>query len=143
LLDKPQIIAHRGGSHYAPENTIEAAMYTQLINASIDEQLWVTSYNTTWLDQTEATAPDMITALSLELAEYVTVEEFQAMGYDMINTHHSKKDSFFRDFAEAGIPVNVRTVNIASRFQQVWTLGVTSVTTDKPEVFLDITKQLF
>lgn len=114
-----------------------------LINANIDEQLWVTSYKTTWLDQVVATAPDMITALSLELTDYISVEEFQITGYDMINTHHGKINRFFREFAEAGIPVNVWTVNIGSRFQQVWTLGVTSVTTDEPNVFIDIEKPSF
>ncbi|MHA1200305.1 MAG: glycerophosphodiester phosphodiesterase family protein [Candidatus Heimdallarchaeaceae archaeon] len=114
-----------------------------LINASIDDQIWVTSYETEWLDQAMLSAPDMLTALTLDLADYITVEDFQATGYDMVNTHHGKTDKFFREFAEAGIPVNAWTVNIVSRFQQVWTLGVTSVTTDEPNVYIDIDKPSF
>ncbi len=114
-----------------------------LINASIDEQIWVTSYERDWLDKVILSAPSMTTALTLDLVDYITVEEFQATGYDMINTHHGKNDKFFKDFAEAGIDINVWTVNIASRFQQVWTLGVTSVTTDEPNVFLEIDQPAF
>ena len=114
-----------------------------LMNASIDDHIWLTSYNTEWLDLVVLTAPDMITALSLDLADYITADDFLATGYDMINTHHGKTDRFFREFAEAGILVNVWTVNIDSRFQQVWTLGVYSVTTDEPNVFLATEKPSF
>ena len=85
----------------------------------------------------------MTTALTLDAADFITVDEFLATGYDMINTHHGKPDKFFQAFAEAGIPMNVYTINIASRFEQVWTLGATSVTTGEPGVFIEIDKPSF
>lgn len=109
-----------------------------LIAADYDSHIWVTSYEREWLDLVETLAPDMITALSLDFSDNINAEEFQTTGYDMINSAHEKPNRVFRDYNDNNVSINVWTVNMASRFQQLWALGVTSVTTDEPIVYQEI-----
>ena len=109
-----------------------------LIAANHDSKVWVTAYNREWLENTTLIDPDLVTVLSLELTDHITPEDFLATGYDMINTAHQKRNSVFREYYEAGIKVNAWTVNMASRFEQLWALGVYSVTTDEPIVYIRI-----
>ncbi len=111
-----------------------------ILAANYDSKVWLTSYNNEWLENVTALAPDMVTVLSLELEDYITPEEFLVKGYDMINTAHQRRNSVFREYYEANISVNAWTVNMASRFQQLWALGVYSVTTDEPIVYVRIDK---
>ncbi len=109
-----------------------------LIAANYDSNIWVTSYEREWLDLVLAQAPDMTTALSIDFSDNIDAEEFQATGYDMINSAHEKPNSVFRDYYNNNVSINVWTVNMASRFQQLWALGVTSVTTDEPIIYQEI-----
>lgn len=109
-----------------------------ILAANYDSKVWLTSYNNEWLENVTAIAPDMVTVLSLDFDDIITPEDFEATGYDMINTAHQKRNSVFRDYYEANISVNAWTVNMASRFQQLWALGVYSVTTDEPIVYIEI-----
>ena len=108
--------------------------------ANYDSKVWITSYNPEWLDNVTEEYPDLVTAISLELYDHMTPEEFLATGFDMINTAHQKRNSEFRAYYEAGIKVNTWTVNMASRFEQLWALGVYSVTTDEPIVYIRIAR---
>ncbi len=109
-----------------------------LIAADYDSHLWITSYEREWLDLVETQAPDMITALTLDFSDNINAEEFQATGYDMINSAHEKPNRVLRDYNDNNVTINVWTVNMASRFQQLWALGVTFVTTDEPIVYQEI-----
>ncbi len=114
--------------------------FSVLANAGIDELIWLTSYNEEWLEYTMNNAPNMKAVLSVGLSDNVNLEEFKNSGYDMINTHHGRSNRLYRAAAEDGISINVWTVDLSSRFQQVWTLGVTSVTTNEPIVFIEMAK---
>ncbi len=109
-----------------------------LIAADYANNTWVTSYNREWLNLTQSLAPTMTTALSLRFPDKISVEEFQATGYDMLNSPHERANKLLRDYNENNVTINVWTVNMASRFQQLWALGVSSVTTDEPIVYLRI-----
>ena len=109
-----------------------------LIAADYANSTWVTSYNPEWLDLTESLAPAITTALSLGFPDRISVEDFQATGYDMLNSPHERPNRLLRDYNANNVTINVWTVNMASRFQQLWALGVSSVTTDEPIVYLEI-----
>ena len=109
-----------------------------LIAANYDSKIWVTSYNPDWLDLTETIAPNIVTALSRERQDRIYYEDFNELGYDMINSAHELPNTYFWEYDQHNIKINVWTVNMASRFQQLWALGVTSVTTDEPIVYLNI-----
>ena len=106
--------------------------------ANHDSKVWITAYNNEWLENVTAFDPDLVTVLSLELSEYISPEEFLATGYDMINTAHQKRNEVFREYYEEGIEVNAWTVNMVSRFEQLWALGLYSVTTDEPIEYIRI-----
>jgi len=112
--------------------------FSVLANAGIDEMIWVTLYDEDWLEYVMSNFPNMKAVLSVKLSDEINLEEFKASGYDMINTHHGRSNHFFRSAAEDEIPINVWTVDLKSRFQQLWTLGVTSVTTNEPAVLIDM-----
>ncbi len=114
--------------------------FSILSNAGIDEMIWLTSYNQEWLEYTMINAPNMKAVLSVGLSDDINLEEFKSLGYDMINTHHGRSNNLFRSAAKDGISINVWTVDLGSRFQQVWSLGVLSVTTNEPIVFIEMIK---
>jgi glycerophosphoryl diester phosphodiesterase len=114
--------------------------FSVLASAGIDEMIWLTSYNEDWLDYTMSNAPNMIAVLSVDLSDDIDLEEFKTQEYDMINTHHGRSNKLYKTAIEDGISINVWTVDLVSRFQQLWALGVSSVTTNEPIVFIEMTK---
>jgi glycerophosphoryl diester phosphodiesterase len=110
-----------------------------LIEADMDDQIWVQSPSETRLDAVESLAPDMMSMLSIE-DDPPGPEVFGVTGYDMINTHYSQSNKFFREYAEAGILVNIYTVDLKLSFQQAWALGVSYVTTNEPADFIEMTR---
>jgi glycerophosphoryl diester phosphodiesterase len=110
-----------------------------LIEADMDDQIWVQSSNEDILDDVEYLAPGMTSMLSLE-DEPLTPEEFLTKGFDMINTHYSLSNKIFRGYVEAGIEVNIYTVDLKLSFQQAWALGISYVTTNEPIVFIDMSQ---
>jgi len=110
-----------------------------LIEADMDDQIWVQSSNEAILDQVEALAPDMTSMLSIG-DDPPDPEVFGTMGYDMINTHYSLANKIFKGYAEAGILVNVYTVDLKLSFQQAWALGISYVTTNEPLDFIEMTR---
>ena len=113
---------------------------SKLASAGIDEMIWLTSYNEEWLELTMNNAPNMKAVLSVSLSDDIDLVEFKNSGYDMLNTHHGRSNKLFKSAYKDGIQINVWTVDLKSRFQQVWALGVTSVTTNEPIVFIEMTK---
>ncbi|MFW9852609.1 MAG: glycerophosphodiester phosphodiesterase family protein, partial [Candidatus Thorarchaeota archaeon] len=112
--------------------------FTVLTNAGIDEMIWLTSYNKEWLEYTMNNAPNMKAVLSVGLSDDIDLEEFKSSGYDMLNTHHGRSNNLYRFAVKDGVSINVWTVDLKSRFQQLWALGVTSVTTNEPIVFIEM-----
>ena len=113
-----------------------------LLNASIDENIWITSYNPEWLEIAMATAPNMKAVLSLELSDLLDVNNVHTSGYDMINTHHGRPNNEFRLLVEEEIFVNAWTVDLKSRFSQLWVLGINSITTNEPQSFLNMNEPI-
>ena len=111
---------------------------TILHSAGIDDHIWVTSGNTTWLDVTEQHFPEMITALRVDVSSAPSVTISTSMTYDMLNCYHGLDTSFFSVCDQSGIPVNAWTVNALFRYDQLWCLGVDYVTTDYPHAFAQL-----
>ncbi len=102
----------------------------------IDEKIWIATGNTAWLDITKIVAPNMTTALSMSSSDPLTVAEFLATGYDIINIHNGMPYDVIRAYVAANIPINTWTVDLSYRFSQLWCLGVTFVTTNVPQEFV-------
>lgn len=110
-----------------------------LIEADMDDQIWVQSPNEAILDQVESLAPEINSMLNIG-DEPPTPEDFDDKGYDMINTHYSLSNKIFKEYIEAGIMVNIYTVDLKLSFQQAWALGVSYVTTNEPADFIEMTR---
>ncbi len=120
--------------------------YTQYFNiclsvlkaAGIDEKIWIATGNEEWLNIAKLEAPNMQTALSIDIADPLSVTEFLATGYDMINVQNGLSYKMFEAYATAGVPINTWTVDSVPRFSQLWCLGVTYVVTNEPNKFVDL-----
>lgn len=104
----------------------------------IDDKIWIATGNQNWLNITQLEAPEMITGLSIDLSNPLTVTEFLATGYNMTNIHHALSYEVIRAYVKAGIPINVWTVDNVWRFSQLWCLGVTSIVTNEPHKFVGL-----
>ncbi|MHA1268247.1 MAG: glycerophosphodiester phosphodiesterase family protein [Candidatus Helarchaeota archaeon] len=98
--------------------------------------VWITSGNRTLLDFVKSNYPKMKTGYSVEGSDLPSVQEFLAMGYDLINTHYSISDSVLKSYYLAGIETNIWTVDIQSRFSQLWCLGATYIVSNEPYKFV-------
>lgn len=90
--------------------------------------------NTDWLDRIEAEAPGMITSWSILDREPPSAEEVIEAGYDGISDHLSLSDDQVKAYIEAGIHVNIWTLNSKVLFSRFWALGATYIVTDIPNV---------
>ncbi len=102
----------------------------------IDDKIIVQTGNQEWLNITQIEAPNMITGLTMSTRDPLSVEEFEATGYDIVNFHHSVSYNVIRSFTAANIPVRVWTVDSAPRFSQLWCANVTYVITNEPHLFV-------
>lgn len=106
-----------------------------LRGAGIDQQVWIATGNESWLNYTESVAPGMVSALGVEGSGAPSASQFQAMDYDMINSHHGLSNDLLRSYEAAGVILNAWTVNSVFRYSQLWCLGVDYVATDYPQSF--------
>lgn len=106
-----------------------------LADAGIDENIWITARNSTWLDIVHLTHPDMVTALTLDDPTLEDIQSFKDLEYDMLNTRMGLTNDIFHGLESQSIQVNAWTVNAEFRFSQLWCLGVDYVTTDTPHLY--------
>ncbi len=109
-----------------------------LKSAGIDTNIWIATGNRYYLNITRIEAPNMITALSIEVSDPLPVNEFLAMEYDMINVHNSLSYDVIRAYSTAGIPINAWTVDSIARFSQLWCANVTYIVTNEPHKFVGL-----
>jgi len=111
-----------------------------LLNASgLNKKIWIAVGNRNWLDITKAYT-NLTTAWMISLSSPPSVAEFQATGYEMINTHYAQSDAFFNAYFALGIPINAYTVDLVELYSQLWCLGIKFVTTNEPHKFVNLTQ---
>lgn len=111
-----------------------------LLNASgLNKKVWIAVGNRNWLDITKAYT-NLTTAWMISTSRPPSVTEFQATGYEMINTHYAQSDALFNAYVAAGIPINAYTVDLVELYSQLWCLGITFVTTNEPHRFVSLTQ---
>ncbi|MHA1427425.1 MAG: glycerophosphodiester phosphodiesterase family protein [Candidatus Helarchaeota archaeon] len=111
--------------------------------AGIDSHIIIQTGNRDYLNITQAEAPDMITGLTMSTSNPLSIEEFQAMGYDIANFHHSVPYTVIQAYTSANIPVRVWTVDNIGRFSQLWCANVTFVITNEPHIFVPMIRPLW
>ncbi len=111
-----------------------------LLNASgLNKKVWIAVGNTNWLDITKIYT-NLTTAWMISTSSPPSVAEFQATGYEMINTHYAQSNAFFNAYFAAGIPINAYTVDLVELYSQLWCLGIRFVTTNEPHRFIPLTQ---
>jgi len=68
-----------------------------------------------------------------------SVEELNASGCELINTHHGLTNKEFRIYENNDFDVMVWTVDSKSRFSQLWCLGVDYIKTNNLHLFANMT----
>jgi len=111
-----------------------------LLNSSgLNKNVWIAVGNRMWLDITKAHT-NLTTAWSISLSDPPSVAEFNASGYEMINTQYAQSAALFNAYFTAGIPVNAYTVELVELYSQLWCQGITFVTTSEPQEFVHLTQ---
>jgi len=136
ILDADFKAPPAGHPHYADYfNTC-----LSLLNASgLNKEIWIAVGNRNWLDITKAYT-NLTTAWMISTSSPPSVAEFQATGYEMINTHYAQSDALFNAYFAAGILINAYTVDLVELYSQLWCLGITFVTTNEPHKFVNLTQ---
>ncbi|MHA1232052.1 MAG: glycerophosphodiester phosphodiesterase family protein [Candidatus Helarchaeota archaeon] len=101
-------------------------------------KVWITSGNITKLNFVRTNYPGMVLALSIDSLNPPTVAELKALGIDMVNTHYSLSDKMLKEYYNAGIKSNIWTVDVPSRFSQLWCSGATYITTNELLKFVEL-----
>lgn len=102
-------------------------VFQQIQAAGIDSQIWFLADS----DQARAiraAAPQMILVHGTDYQQPPQPSELLAQGYQVVNADFSLAPVWVRKYQEAGLWVNLYTVDEPWQFSRLWLLGVDSIT---------------
>jgi glycerophosphoryl diester phosphodiesterase len=107
--------------------------------ANYSSNIWIATGNQEYLNNASLIDPDFVLALGIGRSTGLELDSFLTGSYDMLNSDHRKSNAFFKKYIEAGVPINVYTMNYPERFAQLWCMGIDYVTTDYPQDLIPMT----
>ena len=110
----------------------------QIKDAGIDSQIWFLA-NGAELVKVQAAAPDVALAAGIDSAAAPRPEALKAQGFTIVNAEYSLSPASIQDYRQAGLSVNLWTVDEPWQFSRLWILGVNSVTTNNVQDFKNLT----
>jgi glycerophosphoryl diester phosphodiesterase len=125
---------------FDPARSLSDAVVSEL-DGFARGRLLVTSFDLATVDRVRALDPSIATGLlAFELADPVPAIELAAShGHRAINPWDGYVDDRFMELArDAGLEVNVWTVNDAARMSELIELGVDAIITDVPNVLREV-----
>jgi glycerophosphoryl diester phosphodiesterase len=109
--------------------------FNMIHDAGLDNQVWFLASE----EQAEilrANAPEMKIAYGTDYRHPPSVELLQKFGYKMINSEYGLSKALIRKYQEAGLWVNLWTVDEPWQYSRLWLLGVDSTTTNNARTML-------
>jgi len=102
--------------------------FSQIHAAGIDPQIWLI-VDKGQLEAVQATAPRMKLVYAVDFQTPVRADELKSSGYQIINADYVLSKDWIRKYQEAGLWVNLYTVDEPWQFSRLWLLGVHSIIT--------------
>jgi glycerophosphoryl diester phosphodiesterase len=100
----------------------------QIHQAGIDPQVWFL-VDERQLPVLRRVAPQMTPAFGANYQALPEAQELKALGYRLVNVEYGIPPGKIRAYQEAGLWVNVYTVDEPWQFSRLWLYGVASITT--------------
>jgi len=116
-------------------NTLFDTSLNQIHQAGIDSQIWFLA-DEGQLSRLHNLAPEMLPAFGLDYQSPPAADELKSQGYQIVNVEYGIDREWIRRYQDAGLWVNVYTVDEPWQFSRLWLAGVNSVTTSNAQVML-------
>jgi glycerophosphoryl diester phosphodiesterase len=100
----------------------------QIHQAGIDAQIWFL-VDRDQLAVIQKSAPGMKPAAGIETQNPPSAAELKTVGYQIVNAEYGLPRRWIQAYQEAGLWVNLYTIDEPWQFSRLWLLGVESITT--------------
>jgi glycerophosphoryl diester phosphodiesterase len=107
--------------------------------AGIDRFVWFL-VDETQIETLRTAAPEMLPAAGVDYHSPPSTDELIAQGYKVVNAEYGIDPGFNRQYQDAGLWVNLYTVDEPWQFSRLWLLGVDSITTSNAGVMAKLTR---
>ena len=116
--------------------------FNQIHQAGIDPQVWFL-VDEEQLQILRNLAPEMIPAFGADYQSPPAAAGLITQGYQLVNVEYGVRRPWMQQYRDAGLWVNVYTVDEPWQFSRLWLLGVDSITTSNVGVMADIDQPIF
>jgi glycerophosphoinositol inositolphosphodiesterase len=127
-----------------PEDQAYAQNYFEKVidiihEVGIDPQVWVLA------DQQQAKlvrtiAPEMKLAYGVKYQTPPSIEELLSSGYQIVNSEYGLGEAWIRKYQEAGLWVNLYTIDEPWQYSRLWLLGADSTTSSNAHTLVALSK---
>lgn len=117
-------------------------VFSQVHQAGIDPQIWFL-VDQKQLQTLRQQAPGMIATYSAYYQALPPAADLVGDGYQIVNVEYGINPESIRQYKEAGLWVDVYTVDEPWQFSRLWLLGVDSITTSNSAVMAALTQPVF
>ena len=114
----------------------------QVRQAGIDPQVWFL-VDEEQLETLRELAPQMKPAFGADYQAPPAADDLKAKGYQMINVEYGIERGWVEQYQEAGLWVNLYTVDEPWQFSRLWLVGVDSITTSNAQVMVALERPIF
>ena len=105
-------------------------LLTELNNSGLNKNIFMSSSEPLAENMTHVCGPN-------------SIAEIEISGCELVNTHHIISNDRFLEYEANNVSVMVWTVDLKSRFSQMWCLGVDYVKTNNLHLFVNMTTPAF
>jgi hypothetical protein len=92
------------------------------------------------IEALRAAAPEMLPAAGVDYHSPPSTDELINQGYKIVNAEYGIDPGLIRQYQDAGLWVNLYTVDEPWQFSRLWLLGADSITTSNAGVMAELTR---
>jgi glycerophosphoryl diester phosphodiesterase len=129
------------GGHPYTDSFFEISL-EQIRQAGIDPQVWFL-VDDKQLQSIREQAPEMAAAYGADYQSLPGAEELVSRGYQIVNVEYGISQQWIETYQDAGLWVNIYTIDEPWQFSRLWLLGVDSITTSNAHMLVNLEKPVF
>ena len=118
-------------------NSFFRIVFDQIKAAEIDPQVWFL-VNSNELSIIKHEAPTMRPVYGVDFQNPPSVKSLTTAGYQIVNSEYGLAESWIRAYQQAGLWINLYTIDESWQYSRLWILGVDSTTTSNASVMMDL-----
>jgi glycerophosphoryl diester phosphodiesterase len=123
-------------------DTFFETCFRQIQQAGIDSQVWFL-VNEDQLQKLKQEAPEMKAAYGADYHLLPAADALVSEGYQIVNVEYGISRQWIRKYQDAGLWVNIYTIDEPWQFSRLWLLGVNSITSSNSHVLVRMEKPIF